>query len=437
MKLSNVLIVVVDGLRASALGAYGNTTYPTPALDRFAAESLLLDECIAPASRLSHVYDALWHALHSAWAAAQHSHGTQHAVGPPSLPRMFRELGYRTSLVTDEPLLPHFAAASEFDVCRLNAEASAREVPPTRASDLADTRFARLFALAAEETFNDEARNHEVPSEANFQGTPPRLVWLHAQGMYGPWDAPLELQVPLLDEHEPTPLEIWLPPQLQLTPADDPDLSFRHATAYAAQVIAFDACWQWLLTLLAEEHSARPWLVMLLGARGYPLGEHGQIGGPDARLPAEQLHVPWLVRFPDGRGSLARSNQLVTHLDVLPTLRDSIGIPIMNLEPQAIDLSKPTIGPYDGASLLPLTGPKAVPWRESLLACDSTEDDFAVRTHSWCLRGQRLSGGSARDETADARLELFVCPDDRWEANDVARLCPKIVEQLIERIPQT
>ena len=57
---ANVLVIVVDGLRASALGAYGNTSYPTPSLDRFAAESLLLDWCFAPSPDLPDIYRALW-----------------------------------------------------------------------------------------------------------------------------------------------------------------------------------------------------------------------------------------------------------------------------------------------------------------------------------------------------------------------------------------
>jgi hypothetical protein len=33
------------------------------------------------------------------------------------------------------------------------------------------------------------------------------------------------------------------------------------------------------------------------------------------------------------------------------------------------------------------------------------------------------------NETA-AASELYVRPDDRWEANDVAKLCPDVVEEL-------
>ena len=66
------------------------------------------------------------------------------------------------------------------------------------------------------------------------------------------------------------------------------------------------------------------WLITLMGARGFPLGEHGRIGGVDPRTHAEQLHVPWLVRFPDKLGQLTRVDALTSHHDLLPTLMDWI-----------------------------------------------------------------------------------------------------------------
>ncbi len=63
---------------------------------------------------------------------------------------------------------------------------------------------------------------------------------------------------------------------------------------------------------------------------------------------------------------------------------------------------------------------------------------YAIRTKSWCLRTSAtdtddMSAGeypaSASDATSQ-QFELFVRPDDRWEANDVSKLCPDVVEEL-------
>src|SRR4029079_5327245 len=95
---ANVLVIVVDGLRASALGAYGNTSFATPALDRFAAESLLFDWAYASAVDLKYIYHSLWCSRNRIENAAA-----------LSLPRVFASAGYATALVTDDPSLHSLA----------------------------------------------------------------------------------------------------------------------------------------------------------------------------------------------------------------------------------------------------------------------------------------------------------------------------------------
>src|ERR1044072_5155320 len=124
MPLRHILVVVVDGLRASALGAYGNTTYPTPALDQFAAESLLFDSCFATSPNLVEVYDSLWRSLHP---VAGDTSGAA-----PSLPNALRDAGYETVLVTDsEEVLSH-GVTETFSRSWLLADAT----PASRATEI-------------------------------------------------------------------------------------------------------------------------------------------------------------------------------------------------------------------------------------------------------------------------------------------------------------
>ena len=95
MPADNILVLVVDGLRASALGAYGNTTFPTPVLDQFAAESFLLDSCFADSTEISPIYRAFWRSLHPLRPDAI-------ARDSPSLPRRLAGSGYQTTLITDD-----------------------------------------------------------------------------------------------------------------------------------------------------------------------------------------------------------------------------------------------------------------------------------------------------------------------------------------------
>src|SRR5207253_9741854 len=103
------------------------------------------------------------------------------------------------------------------------------------------------------------------------------------------------------------------------------------------------------------------WLVMFMGARGFPLGEHGRIGGIDPRLYAEQLHVPWLIRFPGNVGRLARNGALTSHVDVLPTLIDWLN--------GGAKFEGPA---FDGTSVLPLASAARSAWRDALISTSIT-----------------------------------------------------------------
>jgi hypothetical protein len=385
MPTQNILVAVIDGLRASALGAYGNTSYPTPFLDRLAADSFLFDWCFAPSEDLATIYRSLWDR------------------GPESLLAQFRAAGYRATLITDDPLLVTFSGASDFDHCvQVGDDASHTGVDANRASDISETDLAELFVTAAEQIVAADSSK-------------PQIVWLHSRGMYGPWDAPLELQIGLLDENDPPPVEAVTLPNLTLSASDDPDVAFRFATAYAAQAMVLDECWETIQDALANSATGPDWLVTLLGARGFPLGEHRQVGGVDPRLYAEQLHVPWLVHDPQGAGRLGRSGALVTHNDLAQML----------LASSLRDKHEPT-------SVAALAE-----FRASLRA-ESLAGYRALRTAEWCLRQDPVSVDSDSTSTSGQMsrnaTELFVRPDDRWEANNVAKLCEDVVETLTNQL---
>ena len=341
---ANVLVIVVDGLRASALGAFGNTSFATPALDHFAAESLLLDWCYAPSPDLPENYRAIWNSIHPV-----HSHdstGRKASAGPsPSLPQLFANNGYATTLITDEPLLNSLAPTADFHETVQIPNAPKAIEQAHRATDPSRTELASLFTAAI------DTIEHRTPNK-------PRLLWLHARGMYGAWDAPLAFQQSLLDDGDPPPIESSTPPDFVVQSKDDPDAAFRYACAYAAQVMVLDACVENILEAVRAA-TGDEWLVMLMGARGFPLGEHGRIGGIDPRLYADQLHVPWLIRFPGNLGRLARSGALTSHVDVLPTLIDWMcgGAKFDGLA-------------IDGSSVLPLASVARTSWRDAIISTE-------------------------------------------------------------------
>lgn len=370
MPEPNILVIAIDGLRAAALGAYGNTSFPTPALDELAADSLVCDWCFGESVELSKIYAALWRS-------------------ESPLVRTLAERGCETTLVTDDGLVAGYAGAGDF-YDRLILPGGEDD----RGNDAAETAIGRVIAATSE--------------VVEVAATRPRLIWLHSRGMYGPWDAPLELQEALLarDEGDPPPVDVVEPPEVWLNDADDPDLAFRWGCAYAAQVMVLDACLAGLLRTIAEQEQ-REWLVVLLGLRGFPLGEHGRVGGVDGRLFAEQLHVPLLWRSLGGGARLARNRHLVSLADVAARLLGSSAARVVD-------------GGRDAVQSLGPAGERAIRTMDWTLCCWRAADD--------------PPGPPGGEELP---CQLFVRPDDRWEANNVAGLCPDVVEALLARLRES
>jgi arylsulfatase A-like enzyme len=131
-----------------------------------------------------------------------------------------------------------------------------------------------------------------------------------------------------------------------------------------------------------------------------------------------------MIRFPDRRGRLSRVAALTSHIDVLPTLIDWIG------GDRTFDRSA-----FDGASILPFASAAGVSWRDAAISTTATAR--SIRTAAWCLREDVACEDGGSPIEATSRPELYVRPDDRWEANDVAKLCPEVVDELRTAITST
>jgi arylsulfatase A-like enzyme len=188
-------------------------------------------------------------------------------------------------------------------------------------------------------------------------------------------------------------------------------LGFRYA--YGGQAMLVDLCVEAFLDALDETKLASRTLLSVCGGRGFPLGEHRRVGLCDAALYEELVHVPWLVRLPDGRGALRRSSAMVQPCDLFATLVESCGI-----------AGPATIRP-GAASVLRCVDDESWPVRDR--AClFSPDGERAIRTPAWYLR-----------VPASGAAELYAKPDDRWEANDVAVRCASIAEGLSRALDET
>jgi hypothetical protein len=364
----SAIVVVVDRLGAAYLGPYGCTWLETPACNRLASESLLVETCLAETPDLGAAYDTYWNTA-------------------GSLPGALAASGVKTSLLTDDASVAEHPLATAFAERNLIASGAA-----TEAKTVEETSLAALFAAA--EQWLQSARE-------------PFLLWVHAQGMQGPWDAPWEMRASLADEEDPPPPHFVDPPEGLHTTRIDPDERLGLVQAYGAQVQALDECLSNLHALVAELPFAQELLFALTSPRGYPLGEHGRIGPCDQALYAELLQIPLLVRLPDRACAAARTQHLFQPRDLGPA------VAAWCLQDES-------------SELLAVAQGNVVEARELALA--RSEGQRALRTPAWFLR-EDLRG-------AEPIRELYVKPDDRFEVNEIASRGGAVVDQMLTQLAE-
>ena len=390
MKKRQAICIVIDGLRASALGCYGNTISSTPSFDRLASRSVVADWMWADSPELHGFYQSAWSGLHAL---------RTHAVGQstPLLDALHKQ-DVRQWLVTDEPWLVQQAAKLPFDDDLL-IESQANRA----AEEIEGTHLAQLFSETIERLAEWQADN-----SSNYSSG---LLWLHARGMAGPWDAPREMRADLLDEEDPDAPDFVEPPR-ELSDINDPDQLLEYQVAYAAQVAVVDACIGAFYQSLGEVFSDSDTLVMLLGSRGMALGEHGSIGTDCQQLYSEQLHLPWLTHTLGNHQPLARDSQLRQPADVAATLANWFGAnEDVNTKDGIYQLPGQSQLEHDARTLAVTQGPAG---------------EMAIRTPAWLMRV--LSEEKQGEQ--ESSPELYVKPDDRWEHNNVAVRCPDIIKKL-------
>ena len=165
---------------------------------------------------------------------------------------------------------------------------------------------------------------------------------------------------------------------------------------------------------LAAHPLAEETLFAVTSPRGYPLGEHGQIGPVREALYSELLQVPLLVRFPNVWNRLVRLPDMLQPADLATTLAEAL-----QLDWSGCQFSPPGGGLVSRFSIdvAPLRQTACAWWSEGLENSQRT-----IRTPGWLLR-----------ETAET-AELFVKPDDRFEVNEIATRGGEVPQQLLAHL---
>ncbi len=332
----SVLLIVVDTVRADHLGLYGHLRPTSPALDAQAARGVVFERAFASSPWTLPSFGSLYTGLNP----SAHGAGTRLDAGPkpnfaplpadlPLLAETLRAAGFATAAFVENPFLhPSFGVARGFESYRYLFRGF--EAPP-RAERMVEGALRWLSA----------------------RDSRPFLLVLHLMAPHAPYDPPREVRGRFTAGYT-GPLHL---PFVGIAPLTASQVSGSPAErgfiegAYDEELLGVDRALAQLFDALARESFAERLLVVFTSDHGEELFDHGAFEHGHT-LHGELLRVPLVVWAPGLRA--ARIAAPVSHVDVMPTILDALGIP-----------SPPGLA---GASLWPLLAGGAPPGERLLVS---------------------------------------------------------------------
>ena len=277
----NLLVFVVDTLRADALGSYGRADADTPHTDRLAREGIVFERAFSTSSWTRPAMASLL----TARLPERHGVERRRAVLAPDVPRLptwLAAAGYDTALVTANPQIgSFFGFAGGFDtIVELYGR---RRSGPVRGTELV-------------------ARGSEVAARC--------VAWLENA------ERPFALVALAIDPHAP-----YAAPARFRPPESAPPRAH-----YQAEVRAVDSAFGTVLGALEAAGTLEDTWIVFTSDHGEEFGEYGRTGH-GASLVDESLHVPLLIRPPARAAQRGvRISDPVQLVDVAPTLLEAAGL---------------------------------------------------------------------------------------------------------------
>ncbi len=316
----NVIVIVVDTLRADALGAYGYTKARTPNLDRFARESVRYDRHFANASWTRPSFASIMTGRYPS------NHGVMalQAALPDevkTIAEAFAEGGYYTSgIVTNTNVSPVYNFQQGFDEFAY--------LEPTfvlGANDLQSKLLVvqlmrrviqRFVPVAPGSAYQDaETVNQRV------------LAWLD-RSKESTGENPFFLFVGYMDPHDPYFEHPYNGVAYDKASHQEPDPSeaSRLRELYDGEVAYFDEHFGRLMEVLRRRGLYDDTTIVVTADHGEEFAEHGGFWH-GLTLYDEQIRVPLFVKPAGGAGAGTVVRHFTQSVDLLPTLLAQNGLP--------------------------------------------------------------------------------------------------------------
>jgi len=296
----NVVLYVVDTLRADYLGAYGHAAPTSPRLDAFAREAILFEDAWAQASWTRPAIASILTGLHVG------SHGVDLedrvlSASAETLTEAVRDGGYRTgAFVANHLLGGRFGFSQGFDAWNPGAQT----LYGAPAADLVRQALAWVDS-----------------------GSGPFFLYVHTMEPHSPYTPSEEDLRPFIrDGYRGTTDTRSLLRLGQLGTLEPEGLRFLRSR-YEGEVHQNDRAFGALLDGLRSRGLGDATIVVFTADHGEEFLEHG--GTEHAKtLYQELVRVPLVVRVPGGRPGGTRERGTVQQIDLMPTILGLAGLPV-------------------------------------------------------------------------------------------------------------
>jgi len=374
----NVVLVVIDMLRADRLSSYGYERPTSPILDALAESSVVFEDVTAQSSWTKTSMASLWTGTYPfANSITRYKHGLPDSAQTPA--EILAEAGYQTvGIFRNGWVAPNFGFGQGFDLYyKPVTQLAPRELRQNNPS---------AFQLGGSD--HDLTRAAQAFLEGDPEG--PFLLYLH-----------------YMDVH-------------QYVYDDSADFGTRYSDIYDNSIHWVDRNIGTLWAALQQQGLMDDTVLVIASDHGEEFGEHGGEGHAQT-LFREVVKVPLIVALPFRLEPGIRVRTPVENVDIWPTLFDLMGMPP---QPGA-----------QGRSLIPAIEAAARGDEE----VDGERPRFAQLDRHWGRRGMEpdplytIARGRYRlfhaTEYPDS-VRLFDLEEDPWELENVAQSHPEEVERL-------
>ncbi len=449
----NVIVIMADSWRVDHLGCYGNNWIQTPNLDRFADESCVFDLAFAEGLPTIPTRTSLFTGRYTfpfrGWQRLEHddillaetlwSSGYTSALISDTYhmhkPRMAFERGFDyVHFIRGQEGDPHILDKSiQIDVDAYHQSSRDVDASENVRNQLEQYLRNRSHWQGDEDHFIAQVVKsslHWIENQPEKDGL---FLWMDCFDPHEPWDPPEPFNRMYQPDYEGKELIHPIPGEVDgyLTAED---LKCVQAL-YAGEISLVDKWLGIFLERLRELGMFDNTLIVFMSDHGEPLGEgkwgHGIMRKARPWPYEELVHIPLIIRHPEGIGCGKRRSAFAQPPDIMPTILDYLGI----------------VGPggMHGQSLIPIMSGQIKKIRDYAYTGFYLKS-WSIRTPDWSYiwwlptlpRIEQTMPGTlgaisctlVGSLETPPKAELYNRKTDLYELKNLVDVCPRISKDL-------